>query len=170
MQTLLFTIHPNDLETLMIEAEQLSDVLESGYLKDKEIFDVIGQHLAMVLNNIATATEHHALTYSMRAAYTLSERLHPINTVHYNPVVHVVEIHQALEATSLEQFKKYALNDLTQHLAVSKSTADIQKLDYPQAELLLEFQQLKSFYQDATRQNMAVISVVAANLIAEKVI
>lgn len=156
MQTILYTIHPNDLETLMIEAEQLDDVLHSPFLKDKEVFDVIGQHLASLLNNISTDSHHQTISYSMQGEYPLSERLHPANTVHYNPVVQVVEIHQALDAISVAQFKQQVI------------TAE--PSIYSSAELVLDFQQLQSFYQDAARQNLAVISVVAPDLIAKKVI
>ncbi len=160
MDAFLFSIAPNDLENLMLDAESMGDIEQAPYKQQQidlgGLWPVLGQ---MFSQQRSTHLNLHDLIY---AEYPISEHPKIKSVAHYNPAVHVMELTQALEQIGVEDLQKYC----QQH----RHTSEIAQLvgdhsaQLDEAELILLLTQLKSFYRHAMEQNYAVVSLIAENL------
>ena len=166
MDAFLFSIAPNDLENLMLDAYSMEDIEHAPNLQQQIDLGKLWPVLDQVLSQHSSASlSLHDLIY---AEYPISEhpKLKPV--ARYNPAVHVMELTQALEQISTEDLQKYC----RQH----RPTSDVAQLlgnntaELDQAELTLLLTQLKSFYRNAMQQNHAVISLIAENLRPKRLI
>ena len=74
MEAVLFLIHPNDLETLILEAESPQDVLDSAFMRQSLYLGTAWE----TLNQALHPAEQPALEFAIQAEHPLSERLrHP---------------------------------------------------------------------------------------------
>ena len=163
MEASLFLIHPNDLETLILEAETAQSVLESPFIQQSlylgDTWDVVNRAL-----NPEGQAAQNALQYVIQAEHPLSERIDHPEAVHYNTVVRTDEIQQQLQKLSVDELKKRYQFDVVQ-TAPEELAQEIRL-----AELKLIYLQLQDFYRDAARQNLAVLSVFQTRIKPEKLI
>lgn len=166
MDAFLFSIAPNDLENLMLDAYSMHDIEHAPNLQQQIDLGKLWPVLDQVLSQHSSASlSLHDLIY---AEYPMSEHPQLKPVARYNPAVHVMELTQALERISTEDLQKYCL----QH----RHTSDVAQLlgdhtaQLDQAELTLLLTQLKSFYRNAMQQNHAVISLIAENLRPKRLI
>lgn len=160
MDAILYLVQPNDLETLILEAETPQDVLDSSFMQHS-LF--LGQAWD-VLNPLLNPQGHSdtPLAYAIRAEHPISDRRPGLSlAVHYNTVVRVAEIHHALSALSVEEIKK-------RYLLSIANIAPEHELQL--AELKLIYLQLQSIYRDAVRQNLTVLSVIQDSIRLERLI
>lgn len=160
MDAILYLVQPNDLEILILEAETPQDVLDSPFMQHS-LF--LGQAWD-VLNQLLNPQSHSdtPLVYAIQAEHPISDRRPGLSlAVHYNTVVRVAEIHQALLVLSVEEIKKrYQL-----------SIADIApEHELKLAELKLIYLQLQNMYRDAVRQNLTVLSAIQDSIRLERLI
>ncbi|WP_180121085.1 DUF1877 family protein [Acinetobacter sp. YH12086] len=158
MDAILYLIPPNDLETLILEAETPQDVLDSPFVQHSFFLGEAWQELnpLLSLNSDSAA----ALSYAIQAEHPLSERRPGLSlAVHYNTVVRVAEIHQALQQLSVDEIKK-------RYLVTIAETAPEQELKL--AELKLLFLQLQDLYRDAVHNNLSVLSVIQDGIRLDK--
>ena len=162
MEASLFLIHPNDLETLIIEADSAQAVLESNFILQSLY---LGQTWQSVNHALSLDQQSSSpLQYAIQAEHPLSERIDHPEAVHYNTVVKVAEIQQQLQQLSVDELKKRYQFDVVQ-----TSPEELAQELYL-AELKLIYLQLQDFYRDAARQNLAVISVIQNKIQPEKLI
>ncbi|WP_180041423.1 MULTISPECIES: DUF1877 family protein [unclassified Acinetobacter] len=158
MDAILYLIPPNDLETLILEAETPQDVLDSPFVQHSFFLGEAWQELNPLLS--VNRDSAAALNYAIQAEHPLSERRPGLSlAVHYNTVVRVAEIHQALQQLSVDEIKK-------RYLVTIAETAPEQELKL--AELKLLFLQLQDLYRDAARHNLSVLSVIQDGIRLDK--
>ena len=160
MDAILYLVQPNDLETLILEAETPQDVLDSPFMQHSLFLGQAWDALNPLLN--PQGHSDTPLAYAIRAEHPISDRRPGLSlAVHYNTVVRVAEIHQALSALSVEEIKKrYQL-----------SIANIApEHELKLAELKLIYLQLQNMYRDAVRQNLTVLSVIQDSIRLERLI
>ena len=157
MDAILYLIPPNDLETLILEAETPQDVLDSPFVQHSLFLGEAWQELNPLLS---VNSDSAALGYAIQAEHPLSDRRPGLSlAVHYNTVVRVAEIHQALQQLSVDEIKK-------RYLVTIAETAPEQELKL--AELKLLFLQLQDLYRDAVRHNLSVLSVIQDGIRLDK--
>lgn len=158
MDAILFLVKPNDLETLILEAETPQDVLESPFMQHSLFLGETWEVLNQLLN--PQGQSKTSLTYAIETEHPLSDRRPGLSlAVHYNTVVRVDEIQHILANLSVDEIKKRYL------LSIADTTPENElKL----AELKLIYLQLQSFYRDAARQNLTVLSVIQDGIRLEK--
>lgn len=163
MEASLYLIHPNDLETLILEAGNSQAVLESPFIQQSlylgDTWDTVNRAL-----NPEGQTAEHALQYVIQAEYPLSERIDHPEAVRYNTVVRTAEIQQQLRSLSVDELKKRYQFDIV-HTAPEALAQEIRL-----AELKLIYVQLQDLYRTAARQNFAVLSVIQSKIRPEKLI
>ena len=158
MDAILYLIPPNDLETLILEAETPQDVLDSPFVQHSLFLGEAWQELNPLLS--VNSDSVAALSYAIQAEHPLSERRPGLSlAVNYNTVVRVAEIHQALQQLSVDEIKK-------RYLVTIAETAPEQELKL--AELKLLFLQLQDLYRDAVRHNLSVLSVIQDGIRLDK--
>ncbi|OTG92266.1 DUF1877 family protein [Acinetobacter sp. ANC 3813] len=162
MEASLFLIHPNDLETLIIEADNSQAVLESNFILQSLYLGQTWDSVNHALN--VDQQSSTPLQYAIQAEHPLSERIDHPETVHYNTVVRVSEIQQQLQQLSVDELKKRYQFDVV-HTAPAELAQELYL-----AELKLIYLQLQDFYRDAAKQNLAVISVIQKKIQPEKLI
>lgn len=166
MDAFLFSIAPNDLENLMLDAESMRDIEQAQSLQQHIDLGLLWPVLNQMLSQHSSVNLNlHDLIY---AEYPISEhpKLKPV--ARYNPAVHVMELTQALEKISVEDLQKYCqqrshTSEIAQLLGDKTARLD-------EAELILLLTQLKSFYHHAMQQNHAVVSLIAENLRPKRLI
>ncbi|UUS65102.1 MULTISPECIES: DUF1877 family protein [unclassified Acinetobacter] len=157
MDAILYLIPPNDLETLILEAETPQDVLDSPFVQHSLFLGEAWQELNPLLS---VNSDSVAALYAIQAEHPLSERRPGLSlAVHYNTVVRVAEIHQALQQLSVDEIKK-------RYLVMIAENAPEQELKL--AELKLLFLQLQDLYRDAVRHNLSVLSVIQDGIRLDK--
>ncbi len=163
MEASLLLIHPNDLETLILEAQTSQDVLESAYIQ-RSLY--LGASWQMLNQAIVPPSQGNAsaLQYAIQAEHPLSERIASLSAVHYSGAVRVSEIYQALQALSADEVKK------RYQFAVVQSSPEALEQELRLAELKLIYQQLQEFYFEAADENYAVLSVIQPAIRPEKLI
>lgn len=161
MEAILFLVHPNDLENLIVQATTPQDVLESSYVKQYVWLGGAWNALNQSLN--AGNAPNQSLDYVIEAEHPLSER-NIGKAVHYNTVVRVAEIHEVLQTIPVEEVKTHY------QYAVTQTTQQDLDQELNLAELKLIYLQLQDFYRDATRQNLAVLSVIMDAIHPQKLI
>lgn len=168
MDTLLLSIQPNALETLMLESISEQDVLDSKHIESHLLLGQSWKILQTLLQG-SFKSGTSLLALSVQAEHPLSERQTQLKEVRYNTVVRVVEVQEALEKLDVDDFKKHMQNNclkrLEQEHGIRTETIELQF-----AELSLLFVQLKNFYQHAAEHNFAVVSVTSAHLVPESFI
>lgn len=162
MQASLFLIHPNDLETLILEVENAQAVLDSPFIQQSFYLGHAWETVNRALNPQPQAAT--ALQYAIQAEHPLSERIDHPEAVHYNTVVRTAEIQQQLQNLSVSELKKRYQFDVVQ--TAPEELAQELYL----AELKLIYLQLQDFYRTAVRQNLAVLSVIQQQIQPEKLI
>lgn len=168
MDTLLLSIHPNALETLILESVSVADVLNSGEIESQLILAKNGKILqALLQGSFKSGTSLLAL--SVQAEHHLSERQIQLGEVRYNTAVRVVEVHEALDKVDTDDFKKHMKTTCLKRLEQEQGIS-LESLEYKVAELSMLFAQLKNFYQNAAAHNYAVISVTSESLVPESLI
>ena len=161
MEAILLLVHPNDLEKLIIQATSPQDVLDSADIKEHVWLGSAWDTLNKTLN--AENAPEKSLQYVIQAEHPLSDR-NIGRAVHYNTVVRVAEIHQALQSITVDAVKTHY-----QYL-VTQTTQQAVEQELNLAELKLIYLQLQDFYRDATRQNLAVLSVIVDAIRPQKLI
>ena len=161
MQAILLLVHPNDLERLILQATTPQDVLDSDLIKQYVWLGSAWDSLNKILN--AENAPNQSLAYVIEAEHPLSER-NIGRAVHYNTVVRVAEIHQVLQTIHVDSVKTHYQYLVTQ---TTQQTID-QELNL--AELKLIYLQLQDFYREATRQNLAIMSVIVDAIHPQKLI
>ncbi len=161
MEAILLLVHPNDLEKLIIQATSPQDVLDSADIKEHVWLGSAWDTLNKTLN--AENAPEKSLQYVIQAEHPLSDR-NIGRAVHYNTVVRVAEIHQALQRITVDAVKTHY-----QYL-VTQTTQQAVEQELNLAELKLIYLQLQDLYRDATRQNLAVLSVIVDAIHPQKLI
>ena len=161
MEAILLLVHPNDLEKLIIQATSPQDVLDSADIKEHVWLGSAWDTLNKTLN--AENAPEKSLQYVIQAEHPLSDR-NIGRAVHYNTVVRVAEIHQALQSITVDAVKTHY-----QYL-VTQTTQQAVEQELNLAELKLIYLQLQDLYRDATRQNLAVLSVIVDAIHPQKLI
>jgi hypothetical protein len=161
MEAILLLVHPNDLEKLIIQATSPQDVLDSADIKEHVWLGSAWDTLNKTLN--AENAPEKSLQYVIQAEHPLSDR-NIGRAVHYNTVVRVAEIHQALQSITVDAVKTHY-----QYL-VTQTTQQAVEQELNLAELKLIYLQLQDLYRDATRQNLAVLSVIVDAIRPQKLI
>ncbi|MCJ8160884.1 DUF1877 family protein [Acinetobacter zhairhuonensis] len=160
MDAFLFSIAPNDLESLMLDAENMRDIEQAPYKQDQIDLGELWPVLAKILSQQSSANLNlHDLIY---AEYPISEHPKIKSVARYNPAVHVMELTQALEQISVEELQKYCRKH--QHTSEIAQLMGDHTAQLDEAELTLLLTQLKSFYRNAVEQNHAVVSLIAENI------
>ena len=173
MEALLLTIHPYDLEQLIIRATTIDDVKSSSSVQTKLSLGKTWHALHFLLTGQDTAGEP-PLAYSISAQHAVFQ--HPPfhdaaqqSPVRYNPVVLVSEIEHQLSRLTTDDFRKRYKAD---EIRASKVYPHYwgEHADSEVEELTLAFTQLQDFYQYAQKNNLAVISIVSSEIGNEKLI
>ena len=173
MEALLLTIHPDDLEQLIIRATTIDDVKSSSSVQTKLALGKTWHALHFLLTGQDTAGEP-PLAYSISAQHAVFQ--HPPfhdaaqqSPVRYNPVVLVSEIEHQLSRLTTDDFRKRYKAD---EIRASKVYPHYwgEHADSEVEELTLAFTQLQDFYQYAQKNNLAVISIVSSEIGNEKLI
>lgn len=163
MQASLLLVHPNDLETFILEAQTAEDVLMSPLIQQSlylgETWDILNQ--AFQLTN---QQAKNSLAFILQAEHLLSERIHQANSVRYNTVVRVSEIQKSLQDVSTDEIKK------SYQFIVVQTVPEVLTEELRLAELKLIYSQLQDFYQEAVHHNWAVVSVIQEKIQPEKLI
>lgn len=160
MEAVLLLIHPNDLETLILEAESPQDVLDSAFMRQSLYLGTAWE----TLNQALHPAEQPALEFAIQAEHPLSERLRHPDAVRYNTVVRVAELQQALQRLTVDEVKK------RYQFAVVNTAPEALAQELRLAELKLIYLQLQDFYRDAAHHNWAVLSVIQDKIRPEKLI
>ena len=173
MEALLLTIHPYDLEQLIIRATTIDDVKASSSIQTKLSLGKTWHALHFLLTGQDHAGEP-PLSYSISAQHPVFQ--HPPfhdaaqqSPVRYNPVVLVSEIeHQLSRLTTRDFRKRYKADELRASKVYPHYWGE--HADSEVEELTLAFTQLQDFYQYAKKSNLAVISIVSSEIGNEKLI
>lgn len=161
MEAILFLVHPNDLEKLIVQAETPQDVLESSLLHQSLYLGDAWESLHEILQTPDLVLP--ALSYVIQAEHPLSER-NVGKAVTYNTVVRTDEIYHALEKIHVDEVKKHY------QFSATVITQQLQTQELKLAELKLIYLQLQDLYRDAAQQNMAVLSVIQDGIQPAKLI
>lgn len=161
MEAILLLVHPNDLEKLILQATSPQDVLDSADIKAHVWLGSAWDTLNKTLNTENAPKQ--SLQYVIQAEHPLSDR-NIGRAVHYNTVVRVAEIHQALQTITVDAVKTHY-----QYL-VTQTTQQAVEQELNLAELKLIYLQLQDLYRNATRQNLAVLSVIVDAIHPQKLI
>ena len=173
MEALLLTIHPDDLEQLIIRATTIDDVKSSSSVQTKLALGKTWHALHFLLTGQDNAGKP-PLAYSISAQHAVFQ--HPPfhdeaqqSPVRYNPVVLVSEIEHQLSRLTTDDFRKRYKAD---EIRASKVYPHYwgEHADSEVEELTLAFTQLQDFYQYAQKNNLAVISIVSSEIGNEKLI
>ena len=160
MDTLLLSIPPNALETLILESISVDDVLNSEHIESHLLLGKNWKILQTLLQG-SFKSGTSLLALSVQAEHHLAECQKQLTEVRYNTAVRVVE--EALEKLDIEDFKKHmqttCLKRLEQEHGIQTESIELQF-----AELSLVFAQLRNFYEHAAKHTYAVISVTSDNL------
>ncbi|MHA3891982.1 DUF1877 family protein [Acinetobacter sp. GXMZU3951] len=160
MDAFLFSIAPNELENLMLDAYSLRDIEQATqqhpHIDLGELWRLLDQALTQ---HSPAQLNLHDVVY---AEYPISEHPKLKSVARYNPAIHVIELSQVLEQISSEDLHHYC----QKHLATSELEALLgdQRAQLDEAELTLLLSQLKSFYHNAMKNNHAVVSLIAENI------
>lgn len=161
MEAILFLVHPNDLETLIIQAETPQDVLESSSLQQSLYLGDAWQSLHELLQ--LPDLVKPVLSWVIQAEHPLSAR-NVGKAVSYNTVVRAAEIYHVLQNIHVDEVKKhYQFSNV-----ITALQAQTQELKL--AELKLIYLQLQDLYRDAAQRNMAVLSVIQDGIKPAKLI
>ena len=168
MDTLLLSIPPNALETLILESISVDDVLNSEHIESHLLLGKNWKILQTLLQG-SFKSGTSLLALSLQAEHHLAERQKQLTEVRYNTAVRVVEVQEALEKLDIEDFKKHmqtnCLKRLEQEHGIQTESIELQF-----AELSLVFAQLRNFYEHAAKHTYAVISVTSDNLVPTSLI
>lgn len=171
MQALLLSIHPYDLERLLITAENIADVKSFESIQTKFLLGPSWQAIHYLLTGQEFG-ETAALQYAIPAQYAVLQHS-PLTLKsaesHYNPVVMVDQIEQALSAMTVDTFQQRFVTGEARVLKLLAENGVITS-DTERSNLTLVFTQLQDFYQYAKRGNLAVISIVSKDVGREKLI
>ena len=163
MDTLLLSIPPNALETLILESISVDDVLNSEHIESHLLLGKNWKILQTLLQG-SFKSGTSLLALSVQAEHHLAERQKQLTEVRYNTAVRVVEVQEALAKLDIEDFKKHmqtnCLKRLEQEHGIQTESIELQF-----AELSLVFAQLRNFYEHAAKHTYAVISVTSDNLV-----
>ena len=163
MEAVLFLIYPNDLETLILEAETSQNVLESEFMQQSLYLGTAWETLNQALNPAGQPAQE-GMEFAIQAEHPLSERLSHPDVVRYNTVVRVAELQQALQQLTVDEVKK------RYQFAVVNTAPEALAQELRLAELKLIYLQLQDFYREAARKNWAVLSVIQDKIRPEKLI
>lgn len=173
MEALLLTIHPYDLEQLIISATTIDDVKASASIQTKLSLGKTWHALHFLLTGQDAAGES-PLSYTISAEHAVFQHppLHDAakqSSVRYNTVVLVSEIERDLSLLTTDDFRKRYKAD---EIRASKVYPHYwgEHADSEVEELTLAFTQLQDFYQYAKKNNLAVISIVSSEIGNEKLI
>lgn len=168
MDTLLLSIQPNALETLILESISVDDVLDSEHIKSKLLLGKNWKILQTLLQG-SFKSGTSLLALSVQAEHRLSERQKQLDDVRYNTAIRVVEVHEALEKLAIDDFKKHmqttCLKRLEQEHGIQTESIELQF-----SELGLLFAQLRNFYEHAAKHTYAVMSVTSEHLVPTSLI
>ena len=159
----LLLIHPNDLETLIIEAETIQYVLESSFIRQSFYLGNVWEALNQVLNP-ANQQAENSLKFIIQTEHPLSEKINQPSLVRYNTVVRVSEIQKNLQHLTVDEIKK------RYQFTVANTAPEALEQELRLAELKLIYLQLQDFYREAIRNNWAVVSVFQEKIQPEKLI
>lgn len=156
MDTILLSIEPNDLETILIDAETIQEIYRDRDLKNKLNL----KESASILHFLLTGKESGGeapLSFTIFGEYPFVHIQTVVESAKYNSAVIVAEIAEALHLLSTEEIKRrfeqeeFKRSQLYHHLNSNNLIT---------LELLLEnFIRLKFFYGHAHENNQAVISL-----------
>lgn len=174
MEALLLTIHPYDLEQLIIGATTINDVKTSSSIQTKLSLGKTWHALHFLLTGQDSAGEP-PLSYTISAQHAVFQ--HPPfqddtpqqSPVRYNTVVLVSEIEHQLSKLTTDDFRKCYKAD---EIRASKVYPHYwgEHVQSEVEELTLAFTQLQDFYQYAKKSNFAVISIISSEIGNEKLI
>lgn len=156
MNTLLLSIAPNELETILIDAESIQEI---SYDPDVQASLNI-REIASVLHFLLTGKVNGGeapLSFALSGEYAFPHIKAGVESAFYNSSILVTEISAVLHHISTEEIKRrfeqdeFKKSKLDHHLSLT-------------ADVLLEkvediFIQLKSFYRHAAEKNQSVISL-----------
>jgi hypothetical protein len=163
MQMLLISVPPNSVESLLISAEHVDDVLHAQGIQARLILDEVRYALAHIFQNHAT------LNAAINPEHILSTHGMEGGKVSYNTAVQVAQIYESLNAMEDTDIKAL-------YKPRSMHQAQLPLMDWgidPEQDLRrlkVAFNQLQSFYFDAAEHNLAVIRVVGERLFATEVL
>lgn len=157
MKNQLLAIAPNDLETLLTEAQNAQEIADDAGIQAKLELMPNAAVLSVLLTQTAPATPA-CLSYAWVGEFPFGELRDVHVMVHYNPVTCVVDISHALDAISLDQLKqRYEHAHLQQETLLPQGWEHLS--DQERAEWILSFTHLQNFYRMACEHNYAVISL-----------
>lgn len=162
MDTLLLSIRPNALETLILESISIDDVLNSEHIESHLLLGKNWKILQTLLQG-SFKSGTSLLALSVQAEHHLAERQKQLTEVRYNTAVRVVEVQEALEKLAIDDFKKHMQTTCLKHLEQEHGIQS-ESIELQFAELSLIFAQLRNFYEHAAKHTYAVISVTSDNL------
>lgn len=173
MEALLLTIHPYDLEKMIIRATNIEDVVRSPSIQTKLSLGKTWHALHFLLTGKDTAGEP-PLAYSIIAEHAVFQHapFHDAteqSPARYNTVVLVAEIEHQLSTLSTHDFRqRYKADEIRASKVYPHYWGEHAESEVE--ELTLAFTQLQDFYQYAKKNNLSVVSVVSAEIGNEKLI
>lgn len=158
MKTILLSIAPNDLETVLIDAEHIAEVYNDENFTNSLNLQNTWHAMHYMLTGQDTGGES-PLCYSVEAEYPFPHVTSEGEIVRYNSAVLVSEISEALNQIDTKKFREHFDAEKMAQAQIYPEQWEIKseiKLD----QLSLIFIQFKTFYQHAHDNNHAVVSLM----------
>lgn len=160
-QIILYRLNPNDLETLLIDAEKVEEIDRSDYIQDH--LDL--GHDWQALHYLFTGVEIGGtppLAFAILAEYPFVHVHSQQHPVRYNHSVMASEIFQALETLSTRDFRQRYDAEKMRDSHVYPDHWGENEPEQELDQLTQTFIRLKTFYQHVHEHNDAVISRVVS--------